>query len=218
MKYQRGFAPIFIVVISLILAVLIGSAIYLTKQPPTPLENSTIITVVDATTKQPIPRAKLIFTQFRGCPEVLGVRCDQPAPVTENTDDQGKFVLNQKSDGNDRFVKVQAAGYVESENVSLVDLKGTHIVNKSQINLELLPLSLAIKTKDEAIAAARSTEAVKQRPELITINDVAFTGTSWKVNFTEPKSKCDTYQPNNPNCVLWIELDAKTGKPIRTGP
>ena len=111
-----------------------------TLQPtPSPEPKSTLIQVVDAQTKQPIPKAIITFTARAYCVQVVGVDCPDPTPTVLKTDDNGKIALHGSPPGD--AVMATATGYQPSPEVELARFsEQTHtLVYDNDITIRLQP-------------------------------------------------------------------------------
>lgn len=211
-----------------------------TAKPVTDSSSVIIVRVFDAITKQPVPMAKLTFTGYNLCYGTFDSTCPTTVPAVYLTDQNGikKFV---KHPGD--YVVAERDGYHSSSNTEILAFR----VQESgirEIPIELYPQSAQIYDQGSAYTEARRATIVKnwmaKHPEVV--NDGAEkVGNVWRVKFYVAKPKCYVnydpedpqcanlspdihkiecydYQPDNPRCAIWVDLDPVTGNVVGSGP
>ena len=171
------------------------------------------VSAIDAITRVPIQGVVVNISQPMACLSNLNGECSTGLKFQKTTDSSGKAFFyemqmeNLLENGSLR-ASVSAENYIS---------QSTEIY-RDKVSFELIGGNIIVKTPAEAIEYSKKYEKVVNwlagHPGAPSDNPTTgFYTPYWKIEYFD-KSTCERYDPNNINCVMTVNIDARNGEII----
>lgn len=176
------------------------------------LSETPILTVsaVDAITKVPLQGVDVNISQPKACLSNLNGECPSGLKFQETTDVSGKaFFYSMQLENLLENGSLRASVSVENYSPQSTE------IYRNKVSFELIGGNIIVKTPEAAIEYSKKIERVinwlAEHPGTPSDNPaVGFQAPYWKVEYFN-KTFCERYDPNNIDCVLTVNIDARSG-------